>query len=137
MNDHYGCNFIGEKINVKVDLFYKMLNYQKYVQTKTFLHTNIFLFKTSKPIGGSFKERRSSKRESKKKKKQDKVSEILLPSVYHSHDTTGHLLDKTLSVIILLLSMLSQFVLCFTLLKKETLLTNHTYFFSLALSLFI
>jgi len=34
----------------------------------------IIVLKISKPIGGSFKERRSSKRESKKKKKQDKVS---------------------------------------------------------------
>jgi hypothetical protein len=40
-----------------------------------FLLINFSFLKVSKPIGGSFKERRSSKRESKKKKKQDKVSQ--------------------------------------------------------------
>jgi len=53
-----------------------MLNYQKFVQKKKdllFSSNFHFFLKLSKPIGGSFKERRSSKRESKKKKKQDKV----------------------------------------------------------------
>jgi len=41
MNEHYGFNFIGEKIKEKVDLFYKMPNYLKFLLIKK---NKIFFF---------------------------------------------------------------------------------------------
>lgn len=72
-----GSNFLGKgstwrsirftkcKIAEGLSLFEKEIDFE--------INKIWISFQISKPIGGSFKERRSSKRESKKKKKQEKV----------------------------------------------------------------
>ncbi|CAF2382178.1 unnamed protein product [Rotaria sp. Silwood2] len=66
----------GRKLEMDERPLWVQLYWGKDQREGRFVLQNAKLPKISKPIGGSFKERRSSKRESKKKKKQDKKNGI-------------------------------------------------------------
>ncbi|CAF0761282.1 unnamed protein product [Adineta steineri] len=66
----------GRKLEMDEKPLWVQLYWGKDQREGRFVLQNAKLPKLTKPIGGSFKERRSSKRESKKKKKQDKKNGI-------------------------------------------------------------
>ncbi|CAF0787688.1 unnamed protein product [Adineta ricciae] len=66
----------GRKLEMDERPLWVQLYWGKDQREGRFVLQNAKLPKLSKPIGGSFKERRSSKRESKKKKKQDKKNGV-------------------------------------------------------------